>query len=435
MSSSHKSLLTPVLIRSFLPISPFYTNFLVETKHFTNLEVSNSIAPVYFTSSFFTIFFCKPVLYSLGLCNSSVLVASIYFFNMILFLNVRKRSFFMAKAVYLFSGFVSTFDVILRFYIGETNTRVAHSDAKYSTIGLYRAVLSSLSSIVGQQIVNKTGHYEIAIHISIFTQFLSLILSSYDAAYTSTKKFGFADVNMFSSVLNMNSVMFCAFFAGSISDCFNLFTKLFIHNIFRDSNKVDQPVDDIPKKEIISTIRDLVMRVITAPISVVSNVLASIVIFIFPKYREPGLAQRKYLSGNADAVSNVLCYILTLLIAKNAPMDYKESMYISFLALSSIFLYLMTKTKQKTFLYLMYLCTGVFSKSCTSITKLFLKADGFGNDLIIPCHIFETILHSSINQTCRAFGINTISKTRIYAYIGMSVFVMILFIKTFSTFF
>ncbi|KAM0679587.1 hypothetical protein GINT2_002216 [Glugoides intestinalis] len=295
-------------------------------------------------------------------------------------------------------------------------------------------------------IVNKTGHYEITIHISIFTQFISLISSFYDA-YTSTKKIALVDFSMFRSVINMNSVMLCAFFAGSISDCFNLFTKLFIHNIFRDSNKVEQPtgksieqptgksIDNIQKKELVFVIQQIVMNVAMAPVNTLSNVLTSIVLLLFPKYRKPGTVQKRYLSGNADAISNVLCYVLTLLITKNSPMNYKEPMYISFLAMSSVFLYLMTKTKQKPLLYLMYMCTGVFSKSCNSITKPFLKADGFGNDLIIPCHIFETILHSSVNQTCRAFGINTIAKTRIYSYIGMVVFIMIICIKSFLSFF
>lgn len=489
--------LVPFLVRTFIPITPFYTNFLVEIKEFTNLEVSNVIAPFYFLSSFLAVFFCKSILHSLGLVYSSVIITAIYFLNMTFFLNLRKRSFVPACLVYFISGFVSTFDVVYKFYIGETNKREKSVDAQYAYIALLKAMAGSISSVVGQEIVNRTGYYEINIHISIFTQFISLMMSMYNAMQEEEIP-PFADVDMAKALFSMDKIVFCAFCAGSICDCFSLFTKLFVNNIFRDrnsgedgkkkgmggntgsagakgehssENSTNTPSRDtkLPEteraapsniknaesdaasrgsngKHSISASPDAAsersrktgpMKVVVnrlqnifyIPITLLSVLLISFVTFVFPKYKQGGAAQKRYLNVNADAISNVLCYELTYLISKYGPREHKELTYISFLVLSSISLLLMTGTKHKAMLYFMYLCTGVFSKSCTSITKGFLKRNREDNNLIILCYMSESILHITIDMFCRLYKVNSVSKARIYGFMGLTIFFGIIGIK------
>ncbi|ELA41075.1 uncharacterized protein VICG_01868 [Vittaforma corneae ATCC 50505] len=490
--------LIPFLIRTFIPITPFYTNFLVEIKEFTNLEVSNVIAPFYFFSSFLAVFFCKSILHSLGLIYSSVLITAIYFLNMTFFLNLRKRSFIPACLVYFISGFISTFDVVYKFYIGEINEKEKSVDAQYSYIALLKAIAGSISSVVGQEIVNRTGHYEINIHISIFTQFVSLTMSVYNAMNEKAVP-PFVDVDMKEAFFSMDKIIFCAFCAGSICDCFSLFTKLFVNNIFRDKNSeekarkesnstnsntnlngggvegtgnnknisniangsiepsesqdtatsnIKQPESSIKtsigtssgivnskrskKTEFAKAFINKLQNILYTPVTLLSVLLISLITFIFPKYKQEGTAQKRYLNGNADAISNVLCYELTYLISKYGPKEHKEFTYISFLLLSSVSLLLMTRTKHKIMLYFMYLCTGVFSKSCTSITKRFLKKDRKDNNLIISCYMSESICHIIIDVFCRLYKVNSVSKARIYGFIGLAIFLGIMAVKSSS---
>lgn len=146
-----------IVIRNFVPMNPFYTNFLVESKAFTNIEVSNQIAPWYFYSSMVEMFVCKSILHAIGVDVSQACVSALYFLNLLLLLNLKKRSFGLAKLVYAISGFITTYDVIIRLYVAESNTSYDQSDVKSSHLGLLRALSGSLGCCVGQNIAVKMG--------------------------------------------------------------------------------------------------------------------------------------------------------------------------------------------------------------------------------------------------------------------------------------
>lgn len=461
-----------IMVRGFIPINPFYTNFLVESKAFTNTEVSNQIAPWYFYSSMIVMFVCKSVLHAIGEDISMVCVSGLYFLNLLLLLNLRKRGFGLVRLIYAISGFITMYDVILRLYVAESSTRNAQSDVKSSYLGLLRAISGSIGCWVGQDIVLKTGSYEINIVISAATQFLGFLISLY-SAFHSKKETRYADINMMKAVLSMDSVMTCAFMAGSLCDCFNIFTKLFVHNILRDQiidSSQDHALANKPSSAdssqssvlpshsnaghdrdesnhtnatriaLVLQSKDLIIRrawsmllpVFYFPVHWLSNILIFIVCTILPAYKTKGAEQdaKKYLkSGNLDALINIICYYSTYLITQYTPAGYKENLYITFLLISSLSLISMTMLRSKAALYLMYLSTSTFSKCAHSFTKVFLKTRELENNLFVACYISETALHVGINQACKLLKVSSLYKARLYGCFGLLVFGMIMCIR------
>lgn len=508
-----------LIIRSFIPTSPFYTNFLVESKKFTNLDVSNRIAPYFFFSSFFAVFFCKTILHQVGIEKSSILVSAIFFINLIFLLNLQEKNLPGARMIYFSSGFITTFDMVLRFYISETNTRETKADARYAYLSSLRAISTSFSSCVGQEIVNRTRYYEIPIHVSIFTQFLSFLLSIY-SFISKEEENEFVDIKTMDAMLSMNKIMLCAFMAGIVSNCFNIFIRFFAQSIFRDkefnkenilnkqfpednsirvkttqsfgssnleqeskisgSDKQKIEIKYLPDDRITATsqsnssinsqnrscevvcdefatvesnnfrnnsnsnlkdeknnlhanlmnIWDSINRILHIPIALVAKFCITVVVAIFPKYSQGGNAQKKYLNGDIDALTNVMCYFGSYMIVSNVPKKYKEILYISFLLLSSIYLFAMARSKNKFMLYFMYILTGIFSKACNQITKVFLKKQQNDNNLIVGGFIVETIVHMVVNQSCKFVNATSLTKTIIYSLIGIATSIGIIYIKS-----
>lgn len=445
--------LIPLLIRNFIPASPFYTNFLVEAKDFSNNEVSNLIAPFYFFFSFIAVFIYKQILNNIGIEYSAVLISAVYFINMIIFLNIRKRSLFASRLVYSISGFISTFDVFIRFYIGESNQKKQGTDTKCSYLGVRRALVGAFSSCVGEEIVKRTGHYEINIIISIFTQFIGFIISLYTAMNKKEQNtFREIELGYLDILKKLDKTMICAFLAGSICNCFNLFTKLFVNNIVRDriektttehhsikesfdnsNNKTNDIVDGVTKHNpFYIFFTKYVTNALYLPVSIMSSFLIFIVTRIFKKYSSAGSANIKYLGGNANAISSVLCYQITYFITVISDSEYKERIYISSFILAAISLLAMSKSRNKILIYSMYLSTELFSKTCNSVAKLFLTNPEVGGNLVIYCFTSELILHVLINQICKIFKVNVISKARVYGYVGIGIFLLIMTIKSTS---
>jgi len=424
------------LLKSFVPMGPFYTNFMVETKDFSNSELSNHITPYYFFSSFIAIFLCKPILHFLGLTYSSIIVTALQLANTVTFLNLRKRALNTAKAVYFVSGFIFTFEMIYRFYLVNKGPGGKAVDVGYSEIQLLRAIVGSISSIVGQDIVQRTGFYEVNIHISILVQVLSLGLSLYDMTNLKSEP-ALIDVNMKESLLGMDSYVLCAFCAGGIASCLSFFMKLFSNILFRDKHMEIGKVNEAstPEKEPLPAtgwpeyLRDTARDFVLLPIHALSAVLVFLHGLAFADYSEPGPAQRKFLSGNLDAALSVLSCAITHQISKHTPDAYKERLYILFLLLSSVFVLLMTGTRNKGVLYVMYLLVGVFSSSCSALTKRIMTTGSTDNNIIIICYLAGSVLHIAVNQACRALGTNTIVKARLYGVIGAVVFAMVLAMK------
>lgn len=435
-----------IMVRGFIPINPFYTNFLVETKAFTNIEVSNQIAPWYFYSSMAVMFVCRSMLHAIGVDISMVCVSGLYFLNLLLLLCLRNRSFGLVRLIYAISGFITMYDVILRLYVAESSTRHAQSDVKSSYLGLLRAISGSLGCWVGQDIVLKTGSYEINIVISSATQFLGFLISLYSAAH-SKREYKYTDMNMAQAVLSMDSVMACAFSAGSLCDCFNIFTKLFVHNILRDkiacstsqsNTDVEHPTGPMyqPKDLISRRLWNVFLSVLYFPIHWISDILISVVCFFLPVYRTKDTkqdAKKRLKSGNLDALISILCYYTTYLITQYTPTGYKERLYILFLLVSSLSLITMTMLRNKTTLYLMYLFTSTFSKCAYSFTKIFLTSRELENNLFVACYISETVFHVAINQICGVLKASSLYKARIYGCLGLFVFGLILCIKFMNT--
>lgn len=456
-----------IVIRSFVPMNPFYTNFLVESKAFTNTEVSNQIAPWYFYSSMAVMIVCKSILHTIGVDASLVCVSGLYFLNLLLLLNLKKRSFGTVRLIYSISGFIAMYDVILRLYVAESNTRYAQSDVKSSYLGLLRAISGSVGCWVGQDIFIKMGSYEINIIISSLTQFLGFLVSLYSAMFDK-KVYKYADINMAQAVLSMDSIMTCAFLAGSLCDCFNIFTKLFVHNILRDRvvhakhENVQSPApqnhncDSTGHAEsenaknhatasyapllssrpggtnLVARFSNIVVPVVYLPIHWISSVLIFSVCFFFPKYMVKNTGQdakRLLKSGNLDALINILCYYATYLITQYTPIEYKEKLYIFFLLVSSLSLLLMTMSENRIALYFMYLSTSTFSKCAHSFTKVFLTSQQLENNLVVACYISETVLHVTISQICKLLKANSLYKAKFYGYFGLCVFGLILCIK------
>lgn len=425
--SEFLKLLIPYLIRSFLPINPFYTNFLVETKDFTNLEVSSGITPFYFYSSIFAMLFFKPIIENLGLTLTSVFITSFHFINMIIFLNLKKRSFKIASLTYFVAGFIFTFDVMYRFYVGETNTSQKKVESKYSYMSLLKTITNSSSSVVGQEIVNKTGFYEINIHISIAFLFISLLMSIY-RALTQSQSINISNIDMMDSISNSNTTAFCAFLASCIAGSYCIYTKLFMNSIFRDKDRADDDKSTNLEKSK-SKLLDSLYYVLYLPVQLIANIFIFLVTLIFPKYKGEGNAQKRFLTGNFDAISNVSCVELSYLIVLYSSTDYKEYNYIFLLFLAISTLFLMINSKHKNMVYLMYFLNGVFSRSCGAITKSFLKGKNGENNLVLLAYFVECLLHIIVNLICKNYKINTVSKTKAYGYIGVLTFLGIILCK------
>ena len=509
--------LSALLIRSFIPASPFYTNFLVEVKKFTNSDVSNRIAPFYFFSSFFAVFFCKKILHQFGIEKSSILVSGISFINLISLLNLGVGNLKTAKMIYFSSGFITTFDMVLRFYLSETNINETKTDTRYASLSSLRAISTSISSCVGQEIVNRTGFYQIPIHISIFSQFLGFLISI-ASSLPPLKKTEFVEIKTVEAMLSMDRTMLCAFLAGIFSNCFNIFIKFFAQSIFRDKDFGKKPTKelntDLKQDSVLSNTNDKVhdsntldnsdktadsdvsntksneqfktlknlniqedsnsgalhsgaqnsndteikiseskithprklsnayrlfktnylmtkaIAVLRFPIILISLLCIKAVVFIFPKYSKDGTVQKKYLNGDIDALTNMMCYYGSYLIVSKTATYYKETLYISFLLFSSICLFFMASSRNKFMLYFMYVLTGMFSKACNHITKGFLKKSHNDNNLIVGGFIIETIVHMAVNQSCRLCHATSLTKTLVYSTLGLSVTMAILFIKT-----
>lgn len=290
----------------------------------------------------------------------------------------------------------------------------------------------------------------------------------------SKKSYKYADINMVDAVLNMDSVMTCAFLAGSLCDCFNIFTKLFINNILRDrvvprkpesvqAEELSVPIDDDTQSRSsagyghdgkaeghagnsayrvvalrsagskpIARLLSTLTPVIYFPIHCISNTLIFSVCLFFPEYGKNNAGQdaKKFLrSGNMDALINISCYYATYLITQYAPAAYKEKLYIFFLLASSLSLLSMTVFENRTALYLMYLSTSTLSKCAHSFTKIFLISRQLENNLVVACYISETALHVTINRICKLLKANSLYKARFYGYFGLCIFTLILCIK------
>lgn len=467
------------LIRNFIPMNPFHVNFLVETKEFTNFEVSSSITPFYFFSAFFTIFVCKPILHFLGLTYSSIVFTGLQILNTVIFLNLMKRSFNGARIVYLISGFIFTFEAVYRFYLSERATSESSTDTKYALLQLWKAVVSSISSVVGEEIVRKTRFYEINIHISIMMQFLSLCVSIYSAV-VKEKDPPLKDANMIDSLLDMDTAAFCALCSGVLCGCLSLFLKLFSNSIFRDKRSmtkvVEEQADDDRKEQrdantpintihiVASTnsipddttaankvsenisqsnqcstastsnedslsISKSLQNIIAIPIRMIADLLIYLVRLVFPVYETVGNARKTYLNGYLDAILNIMCYAAPMLITKYVPESYKERLSVLFLFTSSWLIIITVKQDNRMILYILYVIVGVSTRSCSALTKKLLKTGRADNNLIIVSYLIESVLHIGINYISRVFKANAVMKATVYGCIGQILIAVIILLR------
>lgn len=476
MSEFSKNL-TALLIRSFLPMNSFYFNYLVDSKKFTSFEVSNHIAPFYFYASFFGVFICKSTLHSLGLATSSVIISGFFLLNMILLLNLPIRHFFLSKLIFFISGFANSFDIILRFYIAETNNKSEAVDYRYSYLNALRAILISFSCFVGQKIAMISGHHEINIHICILSQFIGFCISLFNA-FNSEQDVNFVDLNSFNSLINMNSAMCRAFFVGCIANCFGFYIKFFSQSIFRDSKeaniknkecnethtknntesidhlvleKPNHTIDSFSKNDtkiftdqtsesinlineqnssntdqntmnkklnFSNKIKSFTMKAINLPVFLVAIAFIKTYQFILPKYKNQGNAQKEFLNGHVDAFNNLLCNIFSYGIVAFSRNEYKEYLYSFLLLIASINLFLMSKMRNRKFLCVFYISICICTTTSNQISKNFLKKNRNDNNLVVASFISEIIVHSIVNQACKILKVNSLFKSLIYSIIG-----------------
>lgn len=431
MSFAESSLLLSYLVRAFVPINPFYTNVLVELKEFTNWEVSNLITPFFFHASFLTILVSKPLLRILGMVHTSMFVSVLQLINMVLFTNLPKKNVLFARFIYALSGFVTTLELIFKAYLGESQSTDATADRRQAKMAFQKAIATSLGSMVGQDIVQRTGHYGINIHISIFTQAVSLGMGIY-TKLTKASRPGrdIPESALISSLFSMNRVTFAAFCAGAISSSTFLFVKFFSHSIFRDRGSAET-VEVVAKSEPtpLKSFLRLLRRILMAPITIISVVSTLIVRLIFPQYWKRGNAQKKYLNGNVDAVLNILCTLAIYLVTECLHDDHKEGLYISCFLFMTLFLMLMAKAKNRIMLSVLYIATSTFARAVGTLTKWVLGKRNASNTLdtsiIISCYMSEYVLHMVINEACKYKKVDSITKAKVYAYIALGVFMMI----------
>lgn len=480
-----------VLIRSFLPINPFYTNFLVERKDFTSKEISNKIAPFYFYSSLtiMTLVIYKNIIHIFGIDKSQTALSAFYILNLIFVMNIKQRSFSMARTAYFVSGFISTYDMVLRFYIAETKVGPETSDKKSSLQSLYRAFVCSLSCLVGQEIVLKTGSYEINLIISAAFQLIGLLISVYTMSTNKpTELYKNLEFGTIAKSLTMKIV--CAFLAGMICNCYSIFIKLFIHNIFRETNAKSEGNDILTKNNLgadqssVSTHVDMgksdketgndepkegktdesilggnsrsdnittenmkftksryfylqkwnnmLIAIVYAPVVLLSEILISIVSFFFPAYSKHAhkrSVEYASKSGILDAFVSFFCYFISDLIIGYSPKEFKQECYIGSLFVSSFSLFIMTYMKNRIVLAFLYLSTSIFSKTASCYTKNFIVTPELEKNLVSYSCLVESLLHVGINKVCSIYKVNSIVKARTYGIIGLMIFLLIASIK------
>lgn len=450
--SEYSKNLVALLVRSFIPINSFYFNYLVDSKNLSNHEVSDRVAPFYFYFSFLGLFLCKTILHSLGIAISSAVISFVLFLNMIILLNIPKRGLFWCQLVYSISGFATSCDLILRFYIAETNTKSEGADTRYSLLNALRAIAISVSCFTGHQIAMRTGHHEINIHISILTQLGSFCISLF-TAIESDNNDNFVEINSLKSVLDMDSMMLRAFLTSVTGSSFNFFIRFFSQSIFRDSKMVlpkENSQNDSNFKDIKSEVKSKVpnntenqlgndidhgnfllsnyenlkfyiLFLIKLPIIVISEFFIFIYTTILPKYKEVGTVQKDFLYGNTEAFIGLCCYLSSYFIVKVTEVESKEYLYSILLILASICLFTMTQIKNRKILCLMYLTACICATSSNQVSKGFLKKTKNDNNLIVACFITEIVIHNIINQICTMSKLNSIIKSKIYSYFGLLV--------------
>lgn len=440
-------------VRSFVPLNPFYINYMVDSKGFSSIEMSNQIGPFYFYSSFLGIFFCKNILHSIGTAYSSVFVSGTYLLNMIALLNIPMRSFLGGRMVYFISGFVSSFDSVLRFYISETSNETKSTGEVYAYLSLMRALSGTFSCFVGQEIAMRTGHLEFNVHISIFTQFIGFCISLL-TAINSDKKVEFVDINSFKAVASMDKALLSVFLASCMANCFNLFIKVFSQSIFRDKEVSNKTVTDsfVKDKQVgseessksteihenslsyakLASRRDVIWmkieNLVKLPVAIVSVFFIKVLTFIFPKYKIQGNVKRSFLNGNVDAFINLLCHACSFLLIK---IESKEVLYLPLLLISSVCLLIITKIKNRVISSILYLAIATSANACNQVSKSLLKKNKNDNNLVVASFIFEAIVNNAISQGCKVSKANSVVKSRIYSLIGLAISILLIAMKIF----
>lgn len=223
-----------ISLRNFNPILPFYTNYFIENKEFTSVELSNYGSPFYFYASPFLMIlivfknFFNLTNYDLTLTFISLLT----FFNQFLFLKMKKRSFKVLSLSYFIGGLLTTYDTIFRVYVVLTKHSGSY-DKILSYENLIRAVSASTSYLIGQEIVLKTGSYEINFIVYMIVQILSAI-SSFIMFRMEPDKPILKNTSIVKSFFSMNKTTIMAFSSGCITSCYSIFIRMFLQNILRE---------------------------------------------------------------------------------------------------------------------------------------------------------------------------------------------------------
>lgn len=475
-------------VKYFNPMSPFFTNYFVETKGFTNRELTNHGSPYYFYSIPFLllIVLMKNLFDSLGEDPSSAILAFLGSFNLIYILFIKNRSFIMMKTAYFFSGLFRTYEVILRTYWiqrkgndGKTNTNTEHSRENF-----FGAIIGSFAALIGQEIVFKTGSYEINLILNIFVNMFSACVFAYSCIANRVPAKPMEDSNLFSKFIGMDSKKIKIFYGGAVLSCYNIFIKLFIQNLIRDQGKqaeikanvpmvpnaesgdpASKPSEGIAKceggtmipnanspteievsnvdtnitKEDIGKLSKPThvnsglmgflekinpIKLLMVLIRHISTLFIAPVVFFFPSY-ECNLSikniKKPSASGYVDAVINISCACASYLIDERIPVDARPFYYRLFLFLCPISLLSMTFINYIPYCYFNYLFILIFSKLATNICKGLLK----DADLSVCGYLFQSLLHITINIFCAYREFNSLIKARIYGFMGVIVFIFV----------
>lgn len=225
-----------IVLKNFNPTLPFYTNYFIENKMFTSIELSNYGTPFYFYASPFLMVLIvfknlfNLINYDLTLC----IICIMTIINHLLILRMKQRSFKNLSLVYFVSGLLTTYDSIFRIYlVFAKNSGSGSYDKILSYENLIKTISASTSYLIGQEVVLKTGSYEINF-ISYMGAQVLCAASSFLMYRAQPSPPVVSERTVLKSFLGMNKSTLLIFISGSITSCYSIFIKMFLQNILRD---------------------------------------------------------------------------------------------------------------------------------------------------------------------------------------------------------
>lgn len=403
------------ILKEFTPIEPFYTNYLLESKKFTTIELSNKAAPIFFVMSFATILFTLSLIEALDFSGSLLFVCIVQFCLFSILLIMKERDFLLVKLFYGLNGAVSTFDAILRNLIISESSNKDSIDTSIAGHKVCRAIASSLACWVGQDIYYKTHHHEINIFVSMTSLFPCIVISIFsiitESGLKTESKISFFE-GLDIAVKHTGFRTWIAIYSSVFAGCIYVFSSLFSHNIFNEKNMKNY------KAHPIRNLRPI-LNILKIPIGYLSEGIIRVAKMFNSKYINSDKPRWSVASGNIEGFIGIFCPLMVYFITKTVSADHKELGYGLSLISASLFVYFLTVSKIPPILYLLHMATLIAASSSDCMAKGLIQSNSWRASLLIFGSISESLIHITINFMCERMIFSVATKGRIYGAAGM----------------